>query len=132
MSNQNPMAFHQNQADERKIKKLASRYRAINIGWIIISILLFGTVVGSIAALWNLYAVYTRWKIPSMIEARDPRVPAIYGNDAGWFITLLVVNVALGGVIGAALIGYEYFFVRREILNNRHLFSGLSRARAVA
>lgn len=126
------MGYHQNQADDRRIKKLANRYRAINIGWIVISLLLFGTVVGSIAALWNLYAVYTRWKLPAMIEARDPRVPSIYGNDAGWFITLLIVNVALGGVIGAALIGYEYLFVRREILNNRHLFSGLSRARATA
>ncbi len=128
MYDDNPMAFHLNRADERVIRKLARRYRYINIGWIIISLLLFGTVVGSIAAIYNLWAVYTRWKIPAMIQRRDPRVPSIYGQDSGWFLTWALINIVLGGVVGAILIGYEYFFVRREILKNRHLFTGMSRA----
>jgi hypothetical protein len=123
----NPMAYHQQQADERLVRKLAGRFRIVNIAWIVLSILLVGTVVGTIAAAWNIYVISQRWKVPAMIEARDPRVPSLFGNDTGWYVTMLVVNVALGGFVGALLIGYEYFFLRSEVLANRHLFSGLPR-----
>jgi hypothetical protein len=131
MNDTNPMAYHQNQADERLIKKIASRYRMVNIVWIVISILLFGTVVGSIAALWNLYAVFKRWNVPNLIEARDPRVPSIFA-DTGWYVTFLLINLVLGGVVGAIVVGYEFLFVRGEILKHRHLFSGMSHSMARA
>ena len=124
MYENHPMAYHLSLADEQLLRKLAGRYRIVNIAWIVISILLFGTLVGSIAAIWNLYAVYTRWKIASLIEARDPRVPSLFG-DSGWYITMALVNVVLGGAVGAAVVAYEYFFVRREVMKHRHLFSGM-------
>jgi hypothetical protein len=104
-------------------RKLAGRFRLVNVAWVVLSVCLLVSFVGAVAAAWNIYVTTTRWRMAALIEARSPAVLDFYDRDAGWFLTAAIVNLALGGGIGAALVAYEYFFVRKPVLDNRHVFA---------
>lgn len=112
---------------DRLAKKLAGRFKLVNVLWVVLSVCLLVSFVGAVAAAWNLYVTTTRWRMAELIERRSPAAVDFYDGGAGWFLTAALVNLALGGGLGAALVGYEYFFVRRPLLANRHLFDGRAR-----
>lgn len=114
---------------EALARSLATQFRVLNISWIVITVLQVATCAGVVAAAWNAYVLVKRWKVPRLIEARSPSVVAMYENDGAWFVTFLVMNLVLGGVIGAGLIAWEFFFIRAKVLGNRHLFAPAARYR---
>lgn len=109
---------------DRLARKLARRFRMLNWLWLGLSLLLLTSMVGVVAALWNMYVVYQRWRTPELIERRSPAVLSMYRNDSGWFLTFLLINLVLGGVVGAILIAYEYLFIRAEVRKHRQVFGG--------
>lgn len=111
-----------NAAADRLARKLARRIRLINWCWIGLSLLLLGTGVGIIAAAWNVYVTIQRWSLPKLVERRSRSALASYSGDSGSWITWLLINVVLGGFVGAGIIAYEYLAVRSQVLKNGHLF----------
>jgi hypothetical protein len=108
--------------DDHLARRLAGRFRLLSFLWIVLSVLLLASAVGAVAAAWNFYVTAQRWRLAGLIERRSPAAVAMYQGDEGWFLTGALVNLALGGGIGAALIAYEYFMIRRPVLANRHIF----------
>jgi hypothetical protein len=104
-------------------KSLASQFRILNVLWIVLTIAQAASFAGVVAAAWNTYVLVKRWKVPRLIERRSPAVIAMYENDGAWFLTFLAVNLLLGGVIGAALIAWEYFGIRAKVLSSRQHFA---------
>ena len=104
-------------------RSLAQQFRILNILWIIVTVIQIVSCAGVICAAWNVYVLVQRWKVPRLIEKRDPAVLRLYQNDLGWFITFAALNFVLGGVIGVGLIGWEFFFIRAKVLQNKHIFA---------
>ena len=104
-------------------QRLASRFRMLNVAWIILTIMLGLSAVGLIAAAWNFYVFMSRRHIPRLIDERRAAVLGLYHDDIGWFIMFFLINLILGGGIGALLIAYEFFFIRNKVLANRHIFT---------
>jgi hypothetical protein len=113
-------------ADEALVRSLASQFRAVNVLWIVITVLQVASCAGVFCAAWNVYVLVQRWRIPRLIEARSPAVVRMYEDDIAWFVTFLAMNILLGGVVGAALIAWEFFAIRSKVLANRHLFEGVA------
>jgi hypothetical protein len=113
---------HSTEAANRLARQLARRAKLINWSWLVLSLFLLGTGFGIIAAAWNAYITFQRWKLPALIERRSRSALAAYSGEPGTWITWLLINVVLGGFVGAGIIAYDYFFVRAAVLKNRHLF----------
>jgi hypothetical protein len=96
-------------------RRLARRFRTLNWLWLVLSLVQVVSCVGIIAAAWNLYVLYQRWRVPELLRRGDPAIAGLYRNDEGWFISFLVINLALGGVVGAALIAYEFIWIRAPL-----------------
>jgi hypothetical protein len=107
------------------VKGLADQFKALNVMWVVLTILQVLSCAGIVAAAWNAYVLSRRWKFPRYILARSPGVVQAYQGDAAWFVSFFMINLLLGGVVGAFLIAWEFFFIREKILRNHHIFSGL-------
>jgi len=116
--------------DAALVRSLADQFKALNIMWVTLTVLQVLSCAGIVAAAWNAWVLSRRWKFPSLILARSPVVVLAYRDDVTWFVIFFAVNVLLGGVVGAGLIAWEFFFIREKILRNAHLFQGLPDAGA--
>lgn len=112
---------------DRLVSSLAFQYKILNWSWLILSIILIISCAGIIAGVWNLYVLRGLWKVPQMIRSKSPAVVSIF-QDGGNLIAFLLINIALGGAVGALLIAYEYFFIRPKVLENRHVFEAYGQA----
>lgn len=109
--------------EETLVRGLASQFRALNVFWVVLTVLQVVSCAGIVAAAWNAYVLTRRWRVPRLIEARNPAVVGMYQNDMAWLVSFLAINLLLGGVVGAGLILWEVFFIRAKVLENKHLFS---------
>lgn len=114
------------------VRSLADQFKALNVMWVVLTLLQVLSCAGIVAAAWNAYVLSRRWKFPKYILARSPGVVQAYQGDAAWFVSFFMINLLLGGVVGAFLIAWEFFFIREKILKNAHVFRGLpDAARAI-
>lgn len=74
-----------------------------------------------IVGLWNIRAAYTRLKLPDLIRARSPGIPAMYEKQVLQLLIIGVLNLVLGGVIGVAFVVFDVV-IRGMVLRNRALF----------
>jgi hypothetical protein len=109
--------------EDALVRSLASQFKVMNILWIVLTVIQVFSCAGIICAAWNTYVLVQRWKIPRLIEARNPSIVHMYENNMAWFISFLAINIVLGGVIGAGLIAWELLGIRSKVLQNRHLFA---------
>ena len=105
-------------------RRLGRRFRMLNWLWVLLSLLQLASCLGAIAAAWNLHVLWSRRKVPRLLEQRSPAVLQMYQNDTGWFLSFLLINVALGGLVGAGLIVYELLLIRGPVLEHRDVFGG--------
>lgn len=102
------------------LERIAEYERISAILWLVLGIIQVVSVVAIIAGIWNIIAAISRFKLPAMIRARDPAVPAAYEGVAQ-LIVLGVLNLFLGGAIGVLFVVFD-FYVRSLVLQHRHLF----------
>ena len=107
------------------VRGLADQFKALNVMWVVLTILQVVSCAGIVAAAWNAYVLSRRWKFPQTILARSPGVVQAYQGDAAWFVSFFMINLLLGGVVGAFLIAWEFFFIREKVLKNAQVFRGL-------
>jgi len=103
------------------IRKL-SEYELISCCvWIGIAAIQICTCYGAIAGVWNIFVGISRYQMIDRVKARDARIPSEH-EGLGMLITIALVNLILGGVIGIVLVAFDYY-VRNQILENRHVFN---------
>jgi len=110
-------------ADGHTLRRIAEYERIAAILWICLGACQVLMVVTIIAGAWNIYAGWSRLKLPDMIRARDRRIPALYENNVAQLVVIGVLNLVLGGMIGVVFVGFD-FIIRDMVLRNRHLFAG--------
>lgn len=90
--------------------------------WLFIGIVQIITCWLAIAGVWNIFAAISRFMMSTKIKERRPEVP-----DSFESITQLVliagVNLLLGGILGI-FIALLDFYIRDQVLMNRHVFNG--------
>ena len=102
------------------VRRLADYAKYSGLFWIILGAIQIAFVVTAIAGVWNVIVGVQRMKMSSRIAAGDPTVPRAVEGMAG-LVVIGVINLFLGAVVGLILVGVD-FFVRDQILKNRHLF----------
>ncbi len=117
-------------ADEGTLGRIANYERISAILWICLGGIqvLIGAVDGFkiamiIVGIWNIHASYTRLKLPDLIRAHSPGIPAMYEKQVLQLLIIGVLNLVLGGVIGVAFVVFD-FVIRGMVLRNRDLFVG--------
>jgi hypothetical protein len=66
---------HQTGDDRTLVRNLAGQFKALNILWATLTVLQVLSCAGIIAAGWNAYVLYRRWKFPQLILERSPALP---------------------------------------------------------
>ncbi len=117
-SRQAPIATES--SDDVLIRRIADYERISGILWIGIAIVQLISIYGAIAGIWNIIAGISRIQVVKRIRARDSSIPTDF-EGVGGLITIGIINLLLGGVIGVAFVAFD-FFIRDKILTNRHLF----------
>lgn len=88
--------------------------------WIALAVFQILGVVTAIAGAWNLYAATTRFKVARSVEARERWIPAAF-EPLGGLITIGLVNLVLGGVVGVVFVGFD-LWIRAKVLANAAVF----------
>ncbi len=107
---------------EQTLRRLADYEKVSAILWLCLGVFQVVMVITVIAGVWNIHAAWTRLKLPGLIRARDPDIPAIYEGRTTQLVLIGVVNVVAGGMIGIAFVIFD-FIVRDMVLRNRDLFT---------
>jgi hypothetical protein len=106
------------------IRRIAEYYHISAILWLILAIFQILSIFGIVAGIWNLFACASRFRMVKHVRNRDPFVLEAH-EDTGQLIVLGAINFLLGGVVGVAFVGFD-FFIRDKVLSNAHLFEGSS------
>lgn len=116
--------------DQNLLRRIHDYQRISGILWIVWGIIqvlsvcilfVFGIPV-AIVGIWNIYAGITRLKSAPDILAGDASIPARFENMTG-LIVITIVNLVFGAILGVIVCIID-FYVRDQILSNRHLFGG--------
>jgi hypothetical protein len=110
----------ENLHDEQTIRRIAAYEKISACLWLAIAILQVLSLWGIVAGIWNLMACYSRFQMVGRIRRREPSVPGDYEGILH-LVALALVNLFLGGVIGAPIVVFD-FVIRDKVLSNRHLF----------
>jgi hypothetical protein len=107
--------------------RMAGYETASAIIWLILGIaqILLGLWLEPLLLLigiWNIVAAVNRFNLIPRLRALDPAVPAEYEGLVG-LIVFGVINLILGAVVGLVGIAVD-FYLRDQVLKNRHLFTG--------
>jgi len=106
---------------ENLIRRIAEYYRISAILWLILAIFQILSCVGIVAGIWNLFACASRFEMVKQVRDRDPFVIEAH-EGTGQLIVLGVINLFLGGIVGVAFVGFD-FFIRDRVLSNAHIFA---------
>ncbi len=112
-----------NNKHKQYVDTLAGREQIAAIVWLIIGILQICTFIFSIAGAWNIYASITRFRQAKLVKSGYPGLVNSYDKWLPRLIVGLLINLFLGGVIGAAGSLYDIFFVRGYVLDNKQTFA---------
>jgi hypothetical protein len=102
------------------IEQIATYQQVSAILWLVFGILQVISVVAIIAGAWNIYAALTRFKLPALIRARAPGIPAAF-EDITQLVIIAVINLLVGGAIGLLFVAFD-FYVRHLVLQHRLVF----------
>jgi hypothetical protein len=102
------------------IRRLAEFEKISAILWLVLSIIQIISVIAIIAGVWNLFASFSRFGMVKKIRNADPQVPSDY-EGIGQLVVIGLINLFLGAVIGVVFVVLD-FYVRDQILKNRHVF----------
>ena len=109
------------QAKLDKVDKYREYYKLISLFWIIMGILLIISCVGLIAGIYNLIIGIKDNKFTPTIVAHNPQVVQTAKSMGSQNITTILINVFLGGGVGA-IAGLLEMYVRNQIIKDRDLF----------
>ena len=104
------------------VGRLATYERLSGIVWMVLAVFQILSCAGVFAGVWNLYAARSRLRLAPRVAARHIEVPKVYEDGVPQLVLLLLVNVFLGGTIGAIWVLFD-FYVRAKILENRGAFT---------
>lgn len=97
--------------------------------WLIIGVVQVFFVYTAAAGVWNVINAIIRLRSVGNIRVGNPEVVPWYENRRTSLIVFAVVNLVLGGVVGVALVAFDWW-VRDYVLNNKTAFTGDSVASA--
>ncbi|MCD8311241.1 MAG: hypothetical protein LUD43_01875 [Firmicutes bacterium] len=92
-----------------------------NVVWIVVGVVQCLTVYAAAAGVWNIINAVMCLRNVKNIVAHNPGVVPYFDQRKVWLIVLAVVNLILGGVLGVALVAFEWY-VRDFVLRNRSAF----------
>jgi uncharacterized Zn finger protein (UPF0148 family) len=117
------------ETDQKTVEKIAQYERISAILWMCLGVIQVaaGAIHGLMIAMiiigvWNIHAAYSRLKLPALIRARSLSIPAMYEKQVLRLLIIGVLNLVLGGVIGAAFVVFD-FVIRGMVLRHRALFT---------
>lgn len=91
--------------------------------WLIIGVVQVFFVYTAAAGVWNVINAIIRLRSVGNIRVGNPEVVPWYENRRTSLIIFAVVNLVLGGVVGVALVAFDWW-VRDYVLNNKTAFTG--------
>ncbi len=103
-------------------KNLSEREKTSAIIWLIIGILQCLSFVAIIAGAWNIYSAYTRFQQSKAVLEPWKGIVNTYDKWMTNIIISLVINLIVGGVVGALGALYDMFMVRQYVLDNKAVF----------
>jgi hypothetical protein len=95
-------------SDDDLIRRIADYERISGILWIGIAILQLISIYGALAGIWNIIAGIVRIKTAKRIRIRESLIPSEFEGVAN-LVTIGIINLALGGVIGIVFVGFDFF-----------------------
>lgn len=111
---------------EEAYKKLAELEKISAVIWFVIAGLqiiigLFTYFTPVLVGAWNIYAGVTRMKYSKSLTEMPRGVYEYFEKQGTSNIIFLVINLFLGGVIGAAASAYD-IYIRKFVMDNKELF----------
>jgi hypothetical protein len=91
--------------------------------WLLIGAVQIFFVYTAAAGVWNVINAIIRLRSVGNIYAGNPEVVPWYEGRRTSLIIFAVVNLVLGGVLGVALVAFDWW-VRDYVLNNKTAFVG--------
>lgn len=95
--------------------------------WLVIGAVQVFFVYTAAAGVWNIINAIMRLRSVGNIQAGNSGVVSSYEGRRTSLIIFAVVNLLLGGVVGVALVAFDWW-VRDYVLNNKAAFVGDSAA----
>ena len=107
------------------VKTLSEREKISAILWMVIGAIQILTFVGVFCGAWNIYCAYCRFKQSKAVLTPYPGLVKSYDNWMTSIIISLVINLLLGGVIGAGAAIFDMIGIRGYVLENKDTFEEL-------
>ena len=104
------------------IRRMADYEKVSAILWLVLAVVQIVSVFAIIAGVWNIFASISRFGMEKKIRKADPSVPTEYEGLAQ-LIIIGLINLFFGAAIGVAFVAAD-FYIRDQILKNRHVFDG--------
>lgn len=95
--------------------------------WLVIGVVQICLLYTAAAGVWNIVNAIIRLRSVGNIRAGNAEVAPWYDNRRTSLIIFAVVNIVLGGVVGVALVAFDWW-VRDYVLKNKSAFVGDSAA----
>lgn len=108
-------------SNQNLIRQITDYERISGILWIILGVIQICTLLGAIAGIWNIFAGRSRLRISKHISQRDSNILPVF-EPIGQLIVTGIINVLIGGIIGIALVVFD-FYIRKKVLSNAHVFT---------
>ena len=109
-----------------KLKKVATdlseKEKLAAIIWLIIGITQCLSIALFISGAWNIYAAITRFKQSKAVLQPWPGIVQAYDKWQSNIIIAAVINLIFGGVYGLIGCAYDYFVIRKYVLDNKAVF----------
>ena len=93
------------------------------VAWLLIGVVQLLMVYTAAAGVWNVINAIVALRNSKNITPGNPHVIPYFEGRKVWLIVMAVVNLILGGVVGALLVLFDWH-VRDFVLRNRSAFEG--------
>lgn len=101
---------------------LSEKEKLAAIIWLIIGITQCLSFAFIISGVWNIYAATTRLKQSKAVLQPWPGIVQAYDKWQSNILIAAVINVIFGGVYGLIGCAYDYFVIRKYVLDNKAVF----------
>ena len=105
------------------VQKIKNGEIISSIAWLVIGVIQCLSVAAIAAGIWNIVNAIIRLINLKNIYLRNAGVVAYFDQRKIWIIVMAIVNIVLGGVVGALLALYDWY-IRDLALKNRAVFEG--------
>ncbi len=101
---------------------LAEKEKLAAFIWLIIGITQCLSFFFFISGAWNIYAAISRFKQAKAVMEPWPGIVQAYDKWQSNIIIAAVINLIFGGVYGLIGCAYDYFVIRKYVLDNKAVF----------